>query len=592
MITQVVIVFIVLLFIVLSLYFEWTGPSFTFLIGVSVLAISGILTPKEIMAGFANEQIAVILLLLLIGDVIRKSSAIEKFFDWVFRSCHSYKSFVFRMTLVVSTMSAFFNNTPLVAIMMPYVDSWSRRNNVSSSKLLIPLSYAAILGGCATLIGTSTNLIVNGLLSEQTILPGLAPLEMFDFSLVGVPMIVVGIIYLVFFSRRLLPDKKDAMADFNHSNRDYLLQAVVNEGSPLVGKRLEDDRLQNLRGLYMVEIVRGDKHLSAISPQTQIMTDDQLTFAGDTETIASLITQSDSGLTFPGAEGLLARKYTQVIEIVISHNSTLIGKTVLEANFRMKFDAAVIAVHRNGERITGQITYEKLKAGDALLLYAGQNFVRLSRNTQDFFLITQVIENRKISSFKSVIMFVGLIASILLSVFRIVPLFTSLLFLLVGMNIMGICSPKDIYKSLDLNLAMIISLALALGVAMTKTGVATMIAQSIITLFMPLGVLGLLFGIYLVTSLMANLITNKAAVALVFPIVLTISKNLHIPPEPLVLLVAFASAANFMTPIGYQTNLMVYGPGGYSFKDFTKIGFPLTFLYLIVTVIVLYFTYF
>lgn len=592
MVTQIVIVFIVLLFIVLSLYFEWTGPSFTFLIGVSILAVFGILTPKEIMAGFANDQIAVILLLLLIGDVIRKNSAIEKFFDYIFHSCKSYRSFVFRMTLVVSTMSAFFNNTPLVAIMMPYVDSWSRRNNVSPSKLLIPLSYAAILGGCATLIGTSTNLIVNGLLAEQTILPGLAPLEMFDFSFVGVPMIVIGTLYLVFLSKRILPDRKDAMGAFHTSNRDYLLQTVVQEDSLLVGRSLEDDKLQNLRGLYLVEIVRGDKHLSAISSQTMIMTGDQLTFAGDTETIANLITQTNSGLSVPGAEGLLSRKYTEVVEIVISHNSTLIGKTVFEANFRVKYDAAVIAVHRNGERISGQITYEKLKAGDALLLYAGQNFVRLAFNTQDFFLITKVKENRKVAPYKNVIMFVGLMLSIMLSVFRIVPLFTSLLSLLVLMNIMGICSPKDIYKSLDLNLAMIIALALSLGVAMTKTGVATMIAQSIITMFMPLGVLGLLFGIYLVTSLMANLITNKAAVALVFPIVLTISKDLHIAPEPLVLLVAFASAANFMTPIGYQTNLMVYGPGGYSFKDFTKIGFPLTILYLIVTVFVLYFIYF
>ncbi|MGB0975759.1 MAG: SLC13 family permease, partial [Prolixibacteraceae bacterium] len=379
---------------------------------------------------------------------------------------------------------------------------------------------------------------------------------------------------------------------FHTSNRDYLLQTVVQKDSLLVGRSLEDDKLQNLRGLYLVEIVRGDKHLSAISSQTMIMTGDQLTFAGDTETIANLITQTNSGLSVPGAEGLLSRKYTEVVEIVISHNSTLIGKTVFEANFRVKYDAAVIAVHRNGERISGQITYEKLKAGDALLLYAGQNFVRLAFNTQDFFLITKVKENRKVAPYKNVIMFVGLMLSIMLSVFRIVPLFTSLLSLLVLMNIMGICSPKDIYKSLDLNLAMIIALALSLGVAMTKTGVATMIAQSIITMFMPLGVLGLLFGIYLVTSLMANLITNKAAVALVFPIVLTISKDLHIAPEPLVLLVAFASAANFMTPIGYQTNLMVYGPGGYSFKDFTKIGFPLTILYLIVTVFVLYFIYF
>lgn len=583
---EITIVFITLLFILISLYFEILGPAFTFVVAVAVLGVFEILTPKEILSGFANEQLAVILLLLLIGDIIRKSALVEIVFDRVFRNDRTYRGFMLKMMLLVSTFSAFLNNTPLVAIMIPYVHSWSKRNNISPSKLLIPLSYSAILGGCMTLIGTSTNLIVNGLVQDQEIIEGLPELEMFDFFAVGFPMMIIGLIYLLLFSKRLLPDRQDALGDFSSSNRDYIVQATIEKDSSLIGKNISNDDTKKLKGLYLVEIIRGDKRIPAISPQ--VMTEgDKLVFAGDTPTIADLITKSNTGLSFPTLNQLSKRKYAEVIEIVISHNSTIIGKTVLEANFRGRFDSAIIAIHRNGERITGRISYEKLRAGDALLIYAGHNFTSLSKDTQDFYLISRVKENRKIEPYKNYILFGGLALAIILSAFRIVPLFTSLVALLILINLLNISPPKDIAKSLDHNLALIIALSLSLGTAMMKTGVADMIADSLIALFLPLGEVGLLAGIFIITSLLANLITNKAAVALVFPISITMASNLNYPAIPFVLVVAFAAAANFMTPIGYQTNLMVYGPGGYSFRDFFRIGFPLTFLYMIVTVAVL-----
>lgn len=589
---QVTIVFIVLAFILVSLYFELLGPSFTFVIAIAILGGVGILTPSEILSGFANEQLVVILLLLMIGDIIRQTPVMEMVFDKVFQSAQSYGGFMFRMMAMVAAFSAFLNNTPLVAIMMPYVHSWSKRNKISPSKLLIPLSYAAILGGCATLIGTSTNLIVNGLLLEQKIIPGLPPLDMFDFFPVGGIMAIIGIGYLYFASQKLLPDRKDAMHDFQKNNREYILQAQITHDSPLVGKNIESNELDKLKGLYLVEVIRKSERIPAISLTTQLTVDDQLVFAGDTETIADLITQSSSGLSFPTLGTMQERKSSEVIEVVISHNSSLIGKTVFEANFRGKFDAAIIAIHRNGERVSGRITYQKLRAGDVLLLFVGSNFSSLSAGTLDFYYISKIKAHRKLANWQLTVLFGGLGLAILLSALRIIPLFTALLVLIILINILKIHPPKDTPKSIDYELAMVIALSLALGTAMLKTGVASMMANSLISVFLPLGKVALLAGIYLITSLLANLITNKAAVALIFPISLTMASNLNLPPMPFVLVVAFAAAANFMTPIGYQTNLMVYGPGGYSFRDFFRIGLPLTILYMAATITILGCLYF
>ncbi len=253
---NILIVSIVLVFIVVSLYTEIIGPAFTFLIGIIVLGIFGILTPSEILSGMANEQIAVIILLLLLGEIIRKTDMIDGLFDRVFRTTSTYRGFMSKMIMVVAGFSAFLNNTPLVAIMMPYVHRWSRKNKIHPSKLLIPLSYAAILGGCATLIGTSTNLIVNGMVTDSQIIPGLKPLELFDFTLVGLPMIILGSIYLIFFGNKLLPARKDVFEDFSDKSREYLIEAQVQSKSKIVGKTIEEAGLRNLKGLFIVEISR------------------------------------------------------------------------------------------------------------------------------------------------------------------------------------------------------------------------------------------------------------------------------------------------------------------------------------------------
>jgi len=588
---DVIIVFVVIAFILVSLYREWMGAAFTFFVAVMVLGIFKILTPTEILAGFANEQIAVIIMLLLLGDAIRQTSVIEIFFARIFPVSSSYKGFLARMMLWVGGFSAFLNNTPLVAVMMPYVHQWSQRNNISSSKLLIPLSYAAILGGCVTLIGTSTNLIVSGMVVDQDIIPEMPPLEMFDFIWVGLPMLVIGFVYLYFFSYKLLPDRKTAIENYIENDRKFLVEAEVRKSSKLIGKTIQEADLRNERGLFLVEIIRDNRIFQVISDDFVLEEGDMLRFAGDNQNVASLLSET-SELTLPSVGMMSKLKRSQVVEIVISHNSTLITKQVKDIYFRGKYDSALLAIHRNGERIIGKIDDLKLKAGDVLLLLAGENFTSRIQDDIDFYVISRVKELRKPERYKIWVLFGGTLLAIFLAAVKLVPLFLGLLIVLAMINILKVVSAKDLPKNIDYNLGVIIALSLALGTAMMKTGVADMIANLIISVFLPFGRVSLLFGIYLITTVLAAYITNKAAVAIVFPISITAAKNLGIDPMPFVLVVSFAAAANFLTPIGYQTNLMVYGPGGYNFKDFFKIGFPLTILYMAVTIAVLSYMYF
>ncbi len=585
-----ILVFVVLIFMMVSLYREWLGPALTFMLAVVVFGVAGILTPSEMLNGFANQQIAVILMLLLIGDTIRKTGVLENFFNWVFVKAKSYNGFLWRMMSVVSVLSAFMNNTPLVAILMPYVHTWSKKNNFAPSKLLIPLSYAAILGGCATLIGTSTNLIVNGMVIDQTIVPEMRELHIFDYSLIGSVMIVIGILYMLLIGKHLLPDRRDVMSSFNNRHRKYLVEAEVTPGSKLNGKTIEEAGLRNLEGLFLAEIYRGEQKITAVGPKTVLREHDILIFAGATETIADMV-KSNTGLRLTQVGMFSHKKHTAIREIVISHNSSLIGKTIKEAKFRGKYDAAIIAVHRNGQRISGKLGDIELEAGDVLLLLAGEDFAARSSDTMDFYPITKVRDFKKQPAWKNITLIGGTALAIILSALGLVKLFIALLVLLIIITITKIINPKDIAKSLDYNLAAIIALALAIGTAMVKSGVAEAIAGFFITQLQPFGVISLMFGIYIVTAFLSAYITNKAAVAIIFPIAITIAVDMGINPIAFVLLVSFAAAASFLTPVGYQTNLMVYGPGSYSFKDFFKVGLPLTILYMFVTVYGLAFIY-
>ncbi len=585
------IVILLLIFLIISLYFEIVGPALTFVIVVAVLGITRVLSPADLMAGFANEPLAVIVMLLILGDIYRRTSVLDIFFDRVFRNTKSGKHFAARLMLIVAPLSAFLNNTPLVALLMPYVHTYSQKLKTPVSKLMIPLSFAAILGGCTTLIGTSTNLIVSGLVADQNILPNLPELKIFDFTAVGLPMVFIGIIYLLTIGYKILPVQKNSIERFSDIKRNYLVEGRIKGNSSLIGKTVAEAGLGKTEGLRLCEIIRQNVRITAVPSDTILMEEDLLLFTGNTEAVADFA-KTKNGLEIPSIGMFSRKKNTQVVEIVLAHNSNLIGKTLREVNFRAKYDATAIAVYRNGETKTGKIENFVLRSGDAILLLAGTYFEVRLKDTSDFFLISRIKEIQRLGVFRTVFLLVGTMAVIAFSALGLIQLFNGLLTLITSLLLLKITKPKDIVKSIDYELILIIALSLSLGSAMIKTGVAQLFANFIISVFSSMGNTGILAGIYLITTILAALITNKAAVAVVFPVSLSLAVDLQVNPMPFILVVSFAAAANFMTPIGYQTNLLIYGPGGYRFKDFLRVGTPLTLLYMFTTISVLHLLYF
>jgi di/tricarboxylate transporter len=580
-----ILVLAVLAFILVSLYFEIVGPGFTFTIAIAILGVFRVLSPGEILAGFANEQIAIIIMLLLLGDVFQRTSILDIFFDWAFKNSKNHKQFLGRMMFILAPVSAFVNNTPVVALMMPYVHNWSSKHKVNVSKLLMPLSFATILGGCATLIGTSTNLIVNGLVIDQKIAPNLKPLEIFDFSLVGIPMIIIGGLYMILVGDKLMPDR-NPIQEIQSSSRDYIFELQLKKGSEVIGQSRGSAPFLKNQGFMLVEVFRDGFLYTQIDLNFVFEEKDILIFVGSKEAIADLV-NADKHRIIPSIGMFSKKPKSEIVEIVISHKSTMIGKRLMHENFRGKYDATVIAVHRNGENLTGKIANIDLRAGDTLLLLAGNNFKTLANASPDFYTISKIKEINRLGILRTAALAIGTPLIVILNVLGISKLFTGLLVLLIVLLLLKIISPKNMAQGVDYELAFVIAMSLALGTAMMKTGLADTLAHLVMEAFIPLGKYGLLAGIYLITAIMAAFITNKAAVAIVFPISLSLAMQLGLNPTPFVLVVSFAAAANFMTPIGYQTNLMVYGPGNYKFKDFLRVGTPLTAIYMLVTVLLL-----
>ncbi len=577
---------VVIPLVAIALYVEFYSPAKTFFLAVVVLSILGILTPQEVLSGFANEQIANIMMLLIIGSILNRSSVLDLLFKQLFSKVSSYKAFMFRMMGSVAGVSAFVNNTPIVAILIPYVYKWGKLNNIAASKLMIPLSYAAILGGTATLVGTSTNLLVNGLAVEN----GMESLQIFDFAMVGLPLIFIGCIYLLTIGSKLLPEKQDPLETFDKDNRDYIVELRVKSNSEIAGKSVEEAHLRHLKGLFLVEIIRANRPIAPVSPETILREGDILLFAGDVKTISDIV-EDLQGLAIPKSSQLTNSKETELIEIIIPSQSILINQTVKKCDFRSRYDAAVVAIHRQGERLKGKIGNIILKQGDVLLLLTGSDFEKRQSHKFNFYVLSKVKDLSKLDVKKSLIVIFGLLAAIIASASGLISLFNGLI-ILMGVIVVGnIVSFRQLRDMLDTNLLVLAAFALSLGTAIYKTGAADIGAQFVINIFEPLGIIGLLCAIYIITNLLTEIMTNIAAASLSFPLAFAIATNLGIDPKPFVLAVAIAASASFITPIGYQTNLMVYAPGGYKFRDFLLVGLPLTILYMITTILILALSY-
>ncbi len=582
------VVIAVVLGLMIVLYKDYMRPVVAFLLANIILLISDINKSSDVLAGFANEQLMVVLLLLVVSDVIQKTNMIEYAFSKFFRDGLSLGSFLARMVPGVTAFSGFINNTPLVAMLLPYVNNWAERNKISPSKVLIPLSYATIIGGTLTLVGTSTNLVVNGFVQEA----GFKPLGMFDFTIPGLVVAVVGIFYLILFSGRLLPDRKSPIQTYKDSKREYLSELIVSKASNFIGKTIEEAGLRNLKGLFLVEIIRNDERITAVGPEEKIYEKDILIFAGDTSMILELV-KANNGLQLPANIQSSITEKTNVVECIVSPDSSLIGKTIKELNFRARFDGSIIAVNRGENRIEGKIGDIDIQSGDLLLVIAGNDFEERIKSTHDVYLVSKIHEITNFNPWKSMALIAGLVAVFVLSALSILTLFKGLLLLMCLIVLLNIIKYNEISKNLDFDLYFVLALALGLGKSISNSGLDKEIAYAVNNVA---GLVEskalLLLAIYIVTNLLAVLVTNKAAVAIMFPVTVEILRQMGITEmAPYFLAIAFAGSAEFLTPYGYQTNLMVYGPGGYKFKDYLKFGWPLTLLYTISVVTVLSLVY-
>lgn len=571
----------VVIFLVYALYKELFNPALTFFIAAVALLLGGVITPSELLKGLSNQQIIIIFLLIIVTSGIRSIFG-PGLFAWLFSEKMTARRFMLRMMIFVSSISAFFNNTPVVAFMIPYVQDWAKRTGNPASKFLIPLSFATTLGGMITVIGTSTSLLLNGLIQDYN----LTMLTFEDFFFLGLIVTVTGMVYLYFIGYKILPAHAGKLESITENLKEYIVETEVSAGSKIIGKSVKDAGLRNLSDLFLVEIARGDEIISPVSPDEVLKKGDLLFFSGNTDSIYHLI-KSDNGI---GLRKLpLTGGQFNFVEAVVPANSDLIGLKIKRSDFRKNYGASIVALHRDGKRVAGKIGETELSGGDFLLLVTGDNQSGLVSSRSLFFLSIPKVLNESKPKWLN---YLGGIAFslLILGILNVIPLFYSCIIIISLFVFLSIIKLTDVKNELDLGLFMILVCSLALGVALEKSGAANLVAGWLILSGKSLGNVAALTALFVFTLLLTSLITNAAAVSIAFPVAMSMADQLHISTTPFFVAIAFAASGSFLTPIGYQTSLMVYGPGGYSFKDFVRVGAPLALIYT--TACLLFITYF
>ncbi|MGB7551463.1 MAG: SLC13 family permease, partial [Chromatiaceae bacterium] len=546
---------------------------------LAVLVISGILTPTEALAGFANTGVMTIASLYVVAASLEETGAVQYIARYLLGQPASIRQAQARILAPTAALSAFMNNTAVVAMLIPAVQDWSKSIHVSASKLLLPLSYAAILGGTLTLIGTSTNLVVDGLLQSQL---GIH-LGMFEIASVGIPVLLVGGGFVLLFADQLLPARQGIKEQLDQA-REYAVEVEIAPGSPLAGKSIAQAGLRGLTYTYLAEIVRQDQRLRAVAPDTQLRVGDRLCFIGAADGANEL--RRIQGLQ-PARDAVqklnLAARHRHLVEAVVGPDFPALERTIRDGQFRTRYQAVILAVSRDGTRLPGKLGDIRLQVGDTLLLEAGQSFVEQYRYRKDFLLVSLLDDSSAPDFRKAPWSLAMLAAMVVASASGLVSILEAAFLAAGGLLATRCISASKARRAIDLSVLVVIAASFALGTAMTKTGAAQGLAG------LMLGGAGLspwlaLALVYLLTSLFTEFITNNAAAVLMFPVALALATQLGVSPLPYAITIMFAASASFMTPIGYQTNLMVMGPGGYQFTDYLRLGLPLNILVGITTV--------
>ena len=556
---------------------ERLAPDVVMFGALCVLVVAGVLGPVDALAGFSHPAVFTIAVLLVVAGAVQETGALRMVAGALFgRSTHP-TLVLLRLMVPTATLSAFLNNTPIVAMLIPLVRSQARSMGLPPAKLLLPLAWASMFGGTCTMVGTSANLVVQGMLLNH----GIDTLGIFDIALVGVPTTLVGIAYFATIGLSRIPDRTEALTTAQTEARAYLVELQVAPDSPVVGVTVEEAGLRSLSGLFLARIRQTDGGLiTAVAPNTRLHAGDLLIFTGMATTVKDLLAH------VPGlvpVDEIIPVEDPELYEVVISHRSTLIGSTVREAQFRRRYNAAIIAVHREGARIDQKIGDIVLEPGDTLMLWAPAGFGIHQRNSRAFYLIGALGETgtpTRLAQARIVLATLGIM--VLVPAVTSIPLLVSGMGALVVLFMAGCLSVRGARGSVNGPVLVMIASAIGLASALEHTGAAQVLATGLLAMTAPFGPHATLAALYILGVALAAFVSNAASAALVLPVALQAAAIGGHDPTPFAVAIAMAASAGFSTPIGCPPNLLVYGPGGLRYLDFAKVGLPLNVLFLVV----------
>lgn len=588
---DVTIVLLIVGFTLFMFIWEKIAIDITSLIAMALLMLTGVLTTKEGIAGFSNDATVTILFLFLLSAGLEKTGAVNLVGKAMIKYIGKNQKVAFiAVILVCGLISAFLNNTAVVIIFMPIVFKIARFTNQSPSKLLMPLSFAAIMGGTLTLIGTSTNLVVNGVVVEH----GYAPIGMFEITPTGIILFIAFFLYMYFIGIKLIPARRSAESlTEDYDLKDFLTEIIIQPGSPFLGKRIFDTPLVTELSLEVVEISDAKGTLWLPDDYELLEENDSVMVRGSATDIMQL--KQMQGVTFKQTFEVddidLKSNETALVEVVIGPNSSLARSTFKEIDFRELYEAIPLAVRRQGEIIEGRLDEIELRFGDDLLLEIKKDsFDQLKRGGD--FVFTQEIEKEVFDKKKVWITSGILLMVILTSAFEVLPIIQGAIIGTILMFLFKCITIREAYREVDWRIIFVLAALLPLGTALEKTGAAEMLAGYMETYISGYGPFITLFVLFAVTSIITSLMSNQATAALLSPIAISLGVQMGIDPKPLLFAVMFAASTCYLTPLGYQTNIMIYGPGNYKFVDFIKVGGLLSLISGIVVSLCLYYFYF
>jgi len=560
----------------------WLAPEVTGLLAAGLLIATGVLKPSEAVEGFGSPALITLIGLFAMSAGLFRSGALDRLRGLIGSDAvRSPKRMIALMTAVVGPVSAFVPNTPIVASLLPVVEGWCHRRGVSPSKVLLPLSFATVLGGTISLLGTSTNLLASDV-SRQL---GFGPLELFSFTAIGVPVWLLGSLYMLWASDRLLPDRGLDDGDLLGSlaREGYLTDVLIPEGSELVGQSLHRSRLQRRFDIDALELHRGNQTLSAPLADVTLQAGDRLLLRCNRENLLRLQQEHTVSLAAVGDEDKDVRELSggidspmRVVEVLLPNGSTITGTSVRDLRFRQRYNATLLAVRRGNQVLRELLGRVVLQAGDVLLLQAPLDAIRGLQANNDLVLLDELEKDMPTTSRKGVAVLVAALV-IILPLFKLLNLMAAVLLAVVTMVASGCLRPGELQRAIRWDVILLLGSLSCFSVAMQKTGLAEALASDLLQGLRGWPAYAVLLVVFVLAQLFTEALSNGATVVLLLPIATELARGLGLPPMAFIFTILFAASQSFLTPIGYQCNLMVMGPGRYRFLDMTRYGAPLTF---------------